>query len=115
MINVTEISTRPTESNGICVQPHGDINYCCDTMLLESAQQLEIPAPIFAFGITVLTSRAALLEWNSSFSEYMVEQYITPSSMYLTAGSLFTLTDHDRVNQTLKLVHFHISKLVSIG
>ena len=114
VIKVTEFATTPTVSNMLCVRADGDINYCCDVMLLEYAQQFQIAASNFALGITVLDSRAALLEWNSSFSEYMVEQYLTPSSMYLTAGMSFTLMDSEKVNQTLKLLHFRISKLIQI-
>ena len=107
MINVTEISTRPT--NMLCVRARG-INYCCDVMVLEPVQQFRIPASNLAFGITVLNSRAARLQWNSTFSEYVVEQYIHSSSMYLTPGSSFTLMESDKKNQTLKLMHLHISK-----
>ena len=106
---VIEVWTRVVDS--ICSRPWSRINYCCDTRVLEAEEQFDIPTSDVVYGITILTSRARLLGWNSRFQDYTINLHRLQRSSCLSENTLLSLNSSDEVEDTLKLVKFRISKL----
>ncbi len=91
------------------------VRYCCDSMVLDMADQFSLPGSNIAFGIIPNN----LLRYRSDrFPELRVEQYSFPTSDQSSTpavGDTFTLTDDNRRTDVgVALFQFVISKFVVV-
>jgi hypothetical protein len=104
------INVRSTPTAGICTRGranfllvHVTLQYCCDTLHLNTTDQFYLPTPNFAFGITAQSGvgvLGGLLSFNASHSQYAVEHYRPVGN-----------TVKFETDRRLRLFKFELSKL----
>ena len=81
-----------------------DYNYCCDSMRLHTADQFQLPAENFAFGITTPSAWTNLQRFQT---KYRLEQFQKQFS-FLSTG--FTYDFGRAFTDELRAFRFHLSK-----
>lgn len=113
--SITVINTKDvisTPNDGKCtLRSFSSIQYCCDVTSLSVADQFQLPASNFAFGITIPSSGVNLLGWSPSrYPDFIVNHYV--EDFPLTNGNTYML-NNIVIDQAHRLLRFHISKLLS--
>ena len=118
--DVLDVASRPTSE--ICTRVVSvqlqTLNYCCDTLSLDSTSLAQFPLPMeqFAFGIVPTFQ---LLRYNPAFppgSSLQAEQFTFTEAMgdnMPTPGRTYSFSETDRqTNEALRLINLLISKFV---
>ena len=116
--DVVDVQSTPTTE--MCTRVPGSVtlNYCCDTLSLDSTSLAQFPLPMeqFAFGIVPTFQ---LLQYNPNSppgSSLQAEQFTfmkANADNMPTPGRTYSFNETDRqTNEALRLINFLISKFV---
>jgi hypothetical protein len=92
------------------------VQYCCDTLQLDTTNQFNLPTPNFAFGIIARSGTrgfgGGLLTFDASFSQYAVQvEHYRPSSVDVAVGNTISVGNLT-TGRRLRLFKFLLSKFI---
>ena len=112
----SSITILTTPEDSICTDRpgRGMQQICCDTVFLNATNQFQIFPSMYTFGIQIINNNVKPLAFTNR--EYRIEQYQTSLGNSLpSSGTMFTLTENDKVNRPLLLLRFSIGmELIAI-